>query len=93
MKNNQQKNKVDKDLQIMNVVTKRKTDMQRFIGKYHPSKYKVLKNGIDVRSVNDLNGAMNKARELINDLRLGLVVIHNADMAANRSFEVREVLS
>lgn len=92
MKNNQQINKVDKDLQIMNVVTKRKTDMQRFIDKFHPSKYKVLKNGIDVRSVNDMNGAMNKARELINDLGLGLVVVHDAVMAENRSFEVREVV-
>lgn len=67
------------------------TDLQQFIGKYQPSKFKVLKNGIEVRSVYDLNAAMNRARSVINDLNLGLVVNHDANMAANRSFEVREV--
>ena len=77
-------------------ITKRedcgKNDLQKFIDKYQPSKYKLLKAGIDVRSVYDLSGAMNKARQLIVDLGLRLEVVHDADMAANRSFEVKEVL-
>ena len=36
---------------------------------------------------------MNKARQLIVDLGLRLEVAHDADMAANRSFEVREVMN
>ncbi|WP_316778328.1 hypothetical protein [Pedobacter antarcticus] len=62
-----------------------------FISKYKPSKYKVLKNGIEVRSVYNLHDAMNKARSVIYDMKLALVVIHDANMAANRSFEVSEV--
>jgi len=69
------------------------TDLQQFMDQYQPWKFKELKNGIEVRGVYDLNGAMNKARDLIIDLALGLEVVHNADMAAYRAFEVREVVS
>lgn len=42
-----------------------KSDLDIFIEKYQPSKFKKLKNSVEVRSVNDLEKATNKATELI----------------------------
>ena len=47
---------------------KNQTDLERFIAKYDPSKFKQLKNGIEVRSVKNVEEASNKATELINSL-------------------------
>jgi hypothetical protein len=83
---------IDDSLAIVPRLQKNQSDLQQFIGKYDPSKFKELKNGIEVRGVYDLHGAMNKARELIIDLSMGLEVVHNAEMAAYKAFEVREVV-
>jgi len=71
----------------------KKSDLQIFIEKYQPSKFKVMSGKIEVRSVYNLEEAQNKAREVINEYGLGLVVVRDAELAANRSFEVKEVLS
>lgn len=65
-----------------------KTDLQIFIEKYSPSKYKELKNSVEVRSVNDVEKASNKATELIKSLKLGLVVVRDANAASRGAFEV-----
>jgi hypothetical protein len=84
-----------KDLEVKEAVNqpvKRvvSADLDRFIDKYQPSKFKRLSKSIEVRGVNDLEGAMNKARQLILDLKLKLVVINDAEMASYKAFEVRE---
>lgn len=66
------------------------SDLDKFLAKYQPSKFKRLSKSIEVRGVNDLEGAMNKARGLILDLKLRLVVINDAEMASYKAFEVRE---
>lgn len=68
---------------------KSKTDLQIFIEKFQPSKYKELKNSIEVRSVVDVERASNKAAELIKSLSLGLVVVRDANTACRGAFEVR----
>lgn len=78
------------DLIIQNKKQK-KTDLQLFIEKYKPSKFKEMRGRIEVRSVSDLNGAMNKARETIKEYNMALVVVCDAEMSAYRAFEVREV--
>lgn len=68
-----------------------KTDLEIFIEKYQPSKFKKLKNSIEVRSVVDVESASNKAAELIKSLKLGLVVVRDASAACRGAFEVKEV--
>ena len=70
---------------------KSKTDLQIFIEKFQPSKFKELKNSVEVRSVNDVERASNKATELIKSLNLELVVVRDASAASRGAFEVREV--
>ena len=71
----------------------KKSDLQIFIEKYQPSKFKVMSGKIEVRSVYNLEEAQNKAHEVIKEYGLGLVVVRDAELAANRSFEVKEVVS
>lgn len=68
-----------------------KTDLQIFIEKFQPSKYKELKNSVEVRSVNDVEKASNKATELIKSLKLELAVVRDASAASRGAFEVQEV--
>jgi hypothetical protein len=68
-------------------------DLKIFIDKYQPAKFKQLKNGIEVRSVHDVEIASNKARQLINDLSLRLMVVRDANAASRGAFEVTEVAS
>jgi hypothetical protein len=68
-----------------------KTDLQIFIEKFQPSKYKQLKNSVEVRSVHDIESASNKATELIKSLNLGLVVVRDASAACRGAFEVKAV--
>ena len=65
------------------------TDLQKFISKMQPSKFKELKNGIEVRSVQDVKEGVNKARELINSLGLRLEVVDTAEMAERKAYEVK----
>jgi hypothetical protein len=71
--------------------TSDKTDLKIFIEKFQPSKFKELKNSIEVRSVEDVESASNKARELIKSLSLGLVVVRDANTASRGAFEVKVI--
>jgi hypothetical protein len=68
-----------------------KTDLEIFIEKFQPSKFKELKKSIEVRSVHDVESASNKARKLIKSLGLRLVVVRDANAASRGAFEVDEV--
>jgi hypothetical protein len=69
----------------------KKTDIQIFVDKYQPAKFKALKNGIEVRSVQNVDEARIKAASLIKSLELGLVVVRDANAACRSAFEVREI--
>lgn len=59
-----------KDLEVkeadsQHVKTVKTTDLQKFINKFQPSKFKQLKNGIEIRSVQNIEEASFKASSLI----------------------------
>lgn len=81
------------DLEITPRQFQAETDLQKFTRLFDPSKFKQLKNGIEIRSVGNLHRATFNAAELINEHSLGLVVVSNGEMAAYKAFEVREVVS
>ena len=63
-------------------------DLQKFIAKFEPNKFKVLSRGIEVRGNRDLNKSIVFAKQLIDQLKLKLEVMHSAEMAMYKSFEV-----
>lgn len=63
-------------------------DMEKFIEKFEPSKFKRLARGIEVRGIKDLNKSIVYANEVIERLKLKLSVAHSAEMAMYGSFEV-----
>lgn len=63
-------------------------DLQRFIEKFQPNKFKMISSGIEIRGAIDLHGAMNEARILIDRLQLSLYISHNAEMLSYKGFEV-----
>ncbi|MGM9478113.1 hypothetical protein ACS5PU_16930 [Pedobacter sp. GSP4] len=63
-------------------------DLEKFIEKFEPSKFKMLQRGIEIRGIKDLNRSINFAKELIGQLKLKLMVAHSAEMAMYGSFEV-----
>ncbi|PST81758.1 hypothetical protein C7T94_17970 [Pedobacter yulinensis] len=63
-------------------------DLQKFISKFEPSKFKLLAKGIEIRGANNLHRAVAHANDLIEKLKLNLRVNHNAEMAIYGSFEV-----
>lgn len=71
----------------MNTTTPSK-DLEKFIEKFEPSKFKMLQRGIEIRGIKDLNRNINFAKELISQLKLKLSVSHSAEMAMYGSFEV-----
>ncbi|MBE9603098.1 hypothetical protein [Pedobacter sp. MC2016-24] len=64
------------------------TDLQKFIEKFEPSKFKMLARGIEIRGNNDLHRSITFAKELIDRLKLKLTVHHSAEMALYGGFEV-----
>jgi hypothetical protein len=64
------------------------TDLQKFIEKFEPSKFKMLARGIEIRGNNDLHRSITFAKELIEKLKLKLTVHHSAEMALYGGFEV-----
>lgn len=68
--------------------TKLSTDLQRFIDKFEPAKFKTLTRGIEVRGNNDLHRSITFAKELIDRMKLKLTVHHTAEMALYGGFEV-----
>lgn len=63
-------------------------DLQKFIDKFEPNKFKVLKRGIEIRGNADLHRAITLANALIEKLKLKLSVHSSADMASYGCFEV-----
>lgn len=68
--------------------TKHSTDLQQFIDKFEPAKFKTLTRGIEVRGNNDLHRSITFAKELIERMKLKLTVHHTAEMALYGGFEV-----
>lgn len=63
-------------------------DLQQFIDKFEPSKFKLLQGGIEIRGINDIHRNIAQAKEIIARLKLRLIVSHNAEMLSYRGFEV-----
>ncbi len=63
-------------------------DLQQFIDKFEPSKFKLIQSGIEIRGINDIHRNVTLAREIITRLNLRLTVSHNAEMLSYRGFEV-----
>ena len=68
--------------------TKISADLQKFIEKFEPNKFKMLARGIEIRGNNDLHRSITFAKELIEKMKLKLKVNHSADMAMYGGFEV-----
>lgn len=64
------------------------SDLQKFIDKFEPNKFKVMARGIEVRGINDMHRNLRQAKDLIERLELNLIVHHNADMLSYGAFEV-----
>ena len=71
-----------------NVVSKLELDLELFIKKFEPSKFKVMPKGIEIRGVNNLHRSMLYAQEIIVAHQLSLEISHNAEMISYRCFEV-----
>lgn len=67
------------------------SDLQKFIDKFEPSKFKLLAKGIEVRGNNDMHRNITQAKELIERLKLNLIVLHNAEMISYGGFEVNNL--
>lgn len=64
------------------------TDLQKFIDKFEPNKFKMLTRGIEIRGNHDLPRSISFAKDLIERLKLKLTVRHSAEMAMYGGFEV-----
>ena len=63
-------------------------DLQKFIDKFEPNKFKLMARGIQIRSINDIHKNITQANDLIEKLKLNLIVTHSAEMLSYRGFEV-----
>ena len=63
-------------------------DLQKFIEKFEPNKFKMLARGIEIRGNNDVHRSITFAKELIERMKLNLKVYHSAEMAMYGGFEV-----
>jgi hypothetical protein len=68
-------------------------DLQKFIQKFEPNKFKMLRTGIEIRGNNDVHRSIAFAKELIERLKLNLTVHNSAEMASYGGFEVRHSVS
>lgn len=64
------------------------TDLQKFIEKFEPNKFKMLARGIEIRGNSDLHRSITFAKDLIEKMKLKLTVHHSAEMAMYGGFEV-----
>ncbi|WP_205313951.1 hypothetical protein [Pedobacter nanyangensis] len=69
-------------------VLKPNADLQKFIDKFEPTKFKLIKNGIEIRGIIDLNRGIQEAKALIERFQLRLIISHTAEMLSYRGFEV-----
>lgn len=63
-------------------------DLQKFIDKFEPNKFKLMAKGIEIRGINNIHKTTSQAKDLIERLQLNLVVLHNAEMLSYGGFEV-----
>ncbi|MGY0035821.1 hypothetical protein [Pedobacter sp. NJ-S-72] len=63
-------------------------DLQKFIDKFEPNKFKLMAKGIEIRGINDMHRNIRQAKDLIERLELNLFVSHNAEMLSYGGFEV-----
>jgi hypothetical protein len=68
-------------------------DLQKFIQKFEPNKFKMLARGIEIRGNNDLHRSIAFAKELIERFKLNLTVHNSAEMASYGGFEVLHPVS
>lgn len=73
---------------MKNTEVKISSDLQKFIDKFEPNKFKLMAKGIEIRGINDLHRNITQAKELIEKLKLKLIVSHNAEMVCYGGFEV-----
>ncbi|MGN8057468.1 hypothetical protein ACTJKN_14410 [Pedobacter sp. 22163] len=66
-------------------------DLQQFIDKFEPTKFKLMSGGIEIRGINDMQRNITQARAIIERLKLRLIVSHNAEMLSYRGFEVNNL--
>jgi hypothetical protein len=67
------------------------TDLQIFIDKFEPNKFKLMAKGIEIRGINDMHRNIRQAKDLIERLELKLVVDHHAEMLSYGGFEVNNI--
>ncbi|RZK38209.1 MAG: hypothetical protein EOO90_23000 [Pedobacter sp.] len=65
-------------------------ELQKFINAFQPSKFKILKSGIEVRGVSNIQNGIEYAKQIIQRLKLNLLVRHTADMTMYGGFEILE---
>ncbi|MEJ7558013.1 MAG: hypothetical protein WKF66_06860 [Pedobacter sp.] len=63
-------------------------DLQIFINKFEPNKFKLMAKGIEIRGIIDMHRNIRQAQDLIERLELNLVVAHHAEMLTYGGFEV-----
>ncbi len=63
-------------------------DLQKFIDKFEPNKFKLLRTGLEIRGIRDMPRNLTEAKELIKRLDLNLIISHNAEMLTYGGFEV-----
>lgn len=75
----------------MNTANNLSKDIQKFIDKFEPNKFKVMRSGIEIRGMNNIHDAIETAKEVIEKLKLNLQVAHNAEMVSYGAFEVNMI--
>ncbi len=64
------------------------TDLQKFVEKFQPNKFKVLTDRIEIRGLNNIHRGVAQANDLIQKLKLKLKVHHSAEMASYGGMEI-----
>lgn len=63
-------------------------DLQKFIEKFEPNKFKLLRTGLEIRGIRDMPRNITEAKALIERLDLNLIISHDAEMLTYGGFEV-----
>ena len=64
------------------------SDLQQFIDKFEPNKYKLMAKGIELRGINNIHKNITQAKALTERLELNLIVSHNAEMLSYGGFDI-----
>ena len=64
------------------------SDLQKFIDKFEPNKFKLMAKGIEIRGIRDMHRNITQAKDLIERFELNLIISHNAEMLSYGGFEV-----